>query len=85
MLSELAVQALRRDSELAQERRHNAFLLPDQRIEQVLRLQLGMLQRLGEILGALDRLLRLNREFVKTDHRCCTSNTCGRASPPNAA
>jgi hypothetical protein len=51
----------RLDAELAQHGRHDAALLGDQRVQQVLGLDLGILALLGQALRRADGLLRLFR------------------------
>ena len=58
---------MRADADFFQHRRDDAFLVFEQRGEQVNRTQLGIAMLGGELVRALDGFLRFDGEFVPTD------------------
>ena len=64
---DIAQDGLRADADLFQNRRNDAFLIFEQRSEQMNRLQLGIAVLGGELARALDGFLRFNGKFVPTD------------------
>ena len=63
----LTQDRLRADADLLQNRRHDAFAVFDESCQQMQRHQLGVAVLGGEVVGALDRFLRLYRKSVPTD------------------
>ena len=64
---DLVQHGLRADADLFQHRRNNAFLVLEQRRQQVQRQQLRIAVLGGELVPALDGFLRFYCEFVPTD------------------
>ena len=64
---DLAQHGLRADADLFQHGRNDAFLVFEQRGQQVHRQQLGIAVLGGELVRALDGFLRFDGEFVPTD------------------
>ena len=58
---------LRADADLFEHRRNDAFIVFEQRGEQVKRAQFGITVLRGELVRTLDGFLRFNGEFVPTD------------------
>ena len=68
LLLDFARERGRRDSQLFKQRRHNAVALRDERPKQMQRLDLLLARAPAHLLGGLQGLLSLHREFVKTQH-----------------